>query len=75
MKLIETIALDKDGFELYRNDSFETIKEAKQWIKETLMEQSYWNRLAENETFALEVYTIQLTVNGACHSDWFPKFT
>lgn len=74
MRLIETIALDKDDYVLYENDSFDTIKEAKAWVKDALLDQSWWDRLAENNTYALEVVTIQLRVNGEIHSDWFPEF-
>lgn len=71
---IELIALDKEGYELYRNDSIDTIKEAKAWAKNTLLDRGYWDRSAENTTYATEIDTIQLKVNGEVHTDWFPEF-
>lgn len=74
MKDIEIVALDKDEYTLHVFDGYITIKEAKAWVKEVLLDVGYWNRLAENKTFALEIDTIQLLVNGVIHSDWFPEF-
>ena len=74
MNTIETLVLDSEGFELYSNDMHETVKQAKTWVKDCLLEQSWWDRLAENKTFALDVYTIQLKVNGEIRDDWFPEF-
>jgi hypothetical protein len=73
-KEITVQAIDLEGYNVHSHDGFETIKEAKAWVKEVLLNRGYWNRLAENETFADEIATIQLTVNGEIHSDWFPEF-
>lgn len=73
-KKIELIALDAELFELYQNDGFETVKEARQWVKDVLLNKAWWNRLAENKTFALTVFKIELHVDGVIRSDWFPEF-
>lgn len=73
-KEIKVTALDHEGYTLHEHDGFETIKEAKAWVKDTLLDRGYWDRLAENKTFAEEVETIQLIVDGEIHSDWFPEF-
>lgn len=67
-------ALDKEGFEIYWNNGFETVKEARQWVKEVMLDRAWWDRLAENKTFALTVDVIELHVNGVCRADWFPQF-
>lgn len=73
-KEITVQALDTEGYNVHTHDGFETIKEAKAWVKETLLDRGYWDRLAENSTFATEIDTIQLLVNGEIHTDWFPEF-
>jgi len=73
-KEITVQALDHEGYNVHTHDGFETIKEAKAWVKETLLDRGYWDRLAENCSFAEEIDTIQLLVDGEIHSDWFPEF-
>lgn len=73
-KEIKVTALDHEGYTLHDHDGFETIKEAKAWVKGTLLDRGYWDRLAENNTFAEEIDTIQILVDGEVHSDWFPEF-
>ena len=73
-KEITVQTLDHEGCNVYTHDGFETTKEAKAWVKETLLDRRYWDRLAENHSFAEEINTIQLMVDGEIHSDWFPEF-
>jgi len=73
-KEIKVTAIDREGYTLYDNDDFQTIKEAKAWVKDVLLDRGYWDRLAENNTFAEEIETIQILVDEKIHSDWFPEY-
>lgn len=73
-KEITVRAADCDGDTIYERDGFETIKEARAWVKDAFLHRSYWSKLAENDAFADDIDTIQLLVNGEIHSDWFPEF-
>jgi hypothetical protein len=73
-KEIDIVVVDSEGYIVYHRDSFDTIKEAKLWVKECLLERSFWDRLSENEQFAEQIDTIEIRVDGEVHSDWFPNF-
>lgn len=71
---IEIVALESDGCENYRRD-FDTVKEAKAFVKEALLTPEYWNRRAESPDGHKWVATIQLLKDGEITQDWFPKWT
>jgi len=74
MKTIEILALDHAGYETDRID-FDTIKAAKQWVKDTGVSAFYWERRAESATFAADyIHTLQLHINGELQTEWFPRF-
>lgn len=74
MKDIRVITLDKDGFETDNRD-FETVKQARQWVKECGLDSGFWERRAESAGFGeRNVDTIQLHIDGECTADWFPKW-
>ena len=71
---IEVITLAGNGSQTdYRE--FDTMKEARYWIKYAALESAYWERASESESFASTyVYTVQLHKNGEIVQDWFPDF-
>ena len=71
-KKITVLVLDSEGFELDSRD-FDTIKSATQWIKECALFRGFWVRRSESQTFPDTIHTIQLSVDGEVHSDWFPQ--
>jgi hypothetical protein len=78
MNTIEVIILDKEENQS-DSRSFESLKEAKQWVKECGMNRDYWNRSYERDTdyegaARDNVHTLQLHKNGECIQDWFPDF-
>ena len=78
MNTIEVITLDADGYETQRRD-FDTIKEAKAWVKEMGLDKAYWNRCGDSDDdyegwAARNVYTLQLHKNEEIVKDWFPCF-
>lgn len=73
-KLIEVITLDKDG-DATTSREFDSIKEAKSFVKDTALSAAYWDRYAESEGWGQRnIETIQLTVDGEVRFDWFPEF-
>lgn len=71
---IELVAQNRQGHEHYRAE-YDTLKQARGWVKDVLLRADYWDRLAESEGYAArEVFTIQLLKNGECVQDWFPDF-
>lgn len=75
MNLVEVIAQDAGENEEFRRD-FDTIKEAREWVKTCGLSREFWNRLYENYDGAASdnIHTIQLLKNGECVQDWFPEF-
>lgn len=75
MKTIQIITLDLAGFET-RNQEFDTIKEAKAWVKECGLKAAFWMRSFESDMDSVRqnVLTIQLTVDGDIRRDWFPDW-
>jgi hypothetical protein len=55
----EVLALDAEGDVVWNRD-FDSKKEAKVFIKEYALSRDFWDRLAENDTFAENIETIQL---------------
>lgn len=72
-QLIEVVALDRNENEEYRAD-FDTMKEARRFIKDAMLEASFWDRRAEVAGYAANIQTVQLVVNGEIIQDWFPEF-
>lgn len=73
-KLIEILTIDNKGFETDRRD-FDTMKEARAFVKEYAMRSDYWEQRAESKGWHIgNVDTIQLLVDGECLQDWFPKW-
>jgi len=71
---IEVVTLNKDQ-EITWDRDFDTIKEAKAWVKECGLSISYWDRSSESPGWAARnIDTIQLLKNNECIQDWFPKF-
>lgn len=70
-------AIDNEGDCLWDRE-FDSKKEAKAWVKDCGLDQSYWNQSAENETFALSIEKIELLQKEkgrwVCVEDWFPEF-
>lgn len=78
MSKIEVIILDKESIQTDSRE-FESIKEAKQWVRDCGLSADYWNRSYERDTdyesaARDNVYTLQLHKNGECVKDWFPDF-
>jgi hypothetical protein len=71
---VEIVAFDTKGLQTYNRD-FETLKEARQWVKETGLDADFWDRGAEVPGWHfLNVDTLRLLVDGNCLQDWFPKW-
>lgn len=74
-KDIRLVVLDSNGYET-RNTEYNTMKEARQWVKDCGLRADYWDRSAEVVGFHKDgVATIQLLVNGECLQDWFPAWS
>jgi hypothetical protein len=78
MNTIEVIAQDSEGNEEFRRD-FDSLKEARAWVKECGLNRDFWNRSYERDenydTAARDnIHTLQLLKNGECVQDWFPNF-
>ena len=72
---IEVITLDADGMINPGERDFDTIKEARQFIKECALDARYHDRSAEVDGWAKRnVHTVQLLKDGTVVQDWFPKF-
>lgn len=67
-------AIDRDGDCIHTISHCDTIKEAKQLIRETLLEKQWWNRLAENTTFAPQIASIIISKDGETHSEFPVNF-
>lgn len=75
MNKIEIHTLDKDGDISTCLDHFDTVKDAKVFVKECGLMAGYWDQRAESQGWAgRNIETIQLLVNGECRKDWFPEF-
>lgn len=75
---IKIVALHSEGYEESRRD-FDTLKEARAWVKECGLKASYWNRRYERDqdydgAARDNIHTIQLLKDGECIQDWFPEF-
>jgi hypothetical protein len=78
MKKIEVIILNKN-YDQEDCCDFDTMKEARQWVKSCGLSKDYWNRVYERdedyENAARDnVHTLRLYKNGECVEDWFPVF-
>lgn len=74
MKLIEILTLCPEGYETYRCD-FDTMKDARLWVKQCGLCPKFWDRRAESDDFhKREVATLQLLVDGEIRQDWFPDW-
>ncbi len=72
---IQILVYNFEHDEIDRLDFFDTIKEARQWVKECGLDVGYWDRKAERQGWAKDnVCTIQLWKNDDCVADWFPEF-
>ena len=69
---VEILAIDKEEKELYRNDGFNTMKEARGFFRKVSKDRSFWVRHAESEAFPAQIETIQLLKNGEIIDDCFP---
>lgn len=75
MKDIRIITLDSDKNET-DNRQFDTLKEARAWVKYTGLDANFWDRRAESKGWhKRNVATLQLDVDGECLQDWFPEWT
>lgn len=71
---IEILAIDA-AEDITWDHEFDSLKEAKAWIKECGLSKSYWERLSESPGWAeRNIHTLRLLKNGECVQDWFPKF-
>jgi len=71
---IELLITDKLGCETDRIE-FDSMKEAKSWVKKTGLSPAYWERRAESADFAkTNVCQIQLLKNGECEDEWTPEW-
>lgn len=75
---IEIIALDPEGLITTTRD-FDSLKEARTWVKEAGLSKSYWNRLGESETdyegwAARNVSALELHKDGECVQEWTTNF-
>lgn len=72
---IEVITLDSEGRINPGEREFDTIKEAKAFVKECALDSHYHDRLSELEGWAKRnVHSVQLLKNGECEREWFPEF-
>jgi hypothetical protein len=53
---------------------FESVKQAKAWVKETALDRSYWVRHSESNDYPEKIRTIQLVCDGDIIMDWFPAW-
>ena len=75
MNKIEVITKDAEGYTNPGERDFDTMKEARAFVKECALDASYHDRCAESEGWAKRiVHTVQLLKNGECVQDWFPEF-
>jgi hypothetical protein len=51
-----------------------TIKEAKAWVKEHIIDCDYWDSFAEKKGFHKEVKYIYIFKNGEIHSEYETNF-
>ena len=71
---IELLAIDSQG-DITWDREFDTLKEARAWVKNWGLSKEYWERSSESEGWAeRNITTLQLHKNGECIQDWFPKF-
>lgn len=71
---IEVVTLSNEGFETDRRD-FETVKEAKAWVRNCALSADYWEMASESKGYAARnVATVRLMADGECLDDWFPTF-
>lgn len=70
---IDIAAFDAAGHELYRRD-FETMKQAREELKELTKSPAFWDRRAEVEGWHQQVYTIQLIKDDEIVADSFPAY-
>lgn len=68
---IYAITIDQNGYEEYRRD-FDTLKEARAFIKESLLNAKFWDRRAEVDGYYKNIATVQLLKGEEVAQDWFP---
>lgn len=67
--------LDAEGYELTDDREFFTMREARQWVRESGLDRNYWVERSESQDFPRQIDTIQLVNDkGEVLQDWFPKF-
>lgn len=73
-KDIRIITLGPEGYETDNRD-FDTMKDARKWVKDAGLSPAYWENASESEGYHIRnVQTLQLHVNGEIIQDWFPKW-
>ncbi len=71
---IEIVTVDEKGFETDRRD-FDTVKEAKAFVKKTAMRSDYWEQHAESLGWHIgNVNEFQLHCDGEYLEGWYPKW-
>ena len=71
MKIVTVIGIDQEGFHIGCPHEVETIKQAKEHIKDCMLEKTYWNDGAEKEDFWKEVNRIEIQVDSETHSEFY----
>lgn len=75
MNKIEIIIYDSNFVLVDSFDLFDTMKEARAWVKEAGLDEKYWDRRAEVQGWARRnVHSIQLWKNNEFIQDWFPEW-
>jgi hypothetical protein len=74
---IETVGIEEiDGEKFHIGNPMEhlTIKEAKVWVEEVLLDGWHWDRVAEQKDFHKNVRFIHILKNGEIHTEYLTNF-
>lgn len=62
--------IDKDGDIAY-DRNFDSLKEAKAFVKECGLSRDYWLQFSESVAFVSTIDYLRLMVEDECDKDWF----
>jgi hypothetical protein len=65
--------VDTDG-EVCYSRNFDSLKEAKAFIKECGLSKDYWLRFSESEKFVSSIDSLRLMRGEECERDWFVQW-
>lgn len=71
---VEIRYLDVKGFDWKCSNSFDTMKEARNYFKDVKNDRKYFVNCAESESAPETLHTVQLVKNGEIILEHFPKF-